>query len=440
MVILKAVLFRIALLSGYVLLPFMSLPLLPSDYRPVSVLAFFLTGGVIFFSRLVRKKMPLDELLLFSFFAACLFQTVIFGSLAHRDFFWILRQLAALALGIFSYLSLKVFFQWYGTDQALKLMGKIYTLILALGVLEIMSILGLLPWSVKAMMNILLSGRVVERVQLVTSEASWGAKVLLFGIPVYTFLWKRFRRARYLAGLILAGGLFCFTLSLEGFVAAGIAVILLVIFKYRQILARPGVWVGLILIPLVLVVFFYGAYLVFPKGGQYYLARVRVLESLNVDRIIQLPETDGSVFIRVYYPLMGVWMFLDRPYGVGLGGYSQYFKEFLDQTDIPYPRFPEVMADLQTRTGDPKSMYSKILSENGFYSGWILLLFFLFHLYYLKHIKGDGIIPYKNLLIALFAVNLAILFQFGSFAFLPMWFTFALNTEVYQSQAVLVKA
>lgn len=439
MAIPKAVLFRAALLLGYVLLPFMSLPLLPSVYRPVSVLAFFLTGGAIFFSRLVRKKMPLDELLLFSFFAACLFQTAVLVALARGDYLWACRHLAVLALGIFSYLSLKIFFQWYGPDDALKLMGKVYAVILALGVLEVMCILGLLPWKMKIIVNTLLSGRVVERIQLVTSEASWGAKVLLFGIPVYAFLWRRFRSARYLAGLILAGGLFCFTLSLEGFVAAGIAVLFLVIFKYREILARPAAWLALILVPLILIVFFYGAYLAFPKGGQYYLARVRALESLNFDRIEQLPETDGSVFIRVYYPLMGAWMFLDRPYGVGLGGYSLYFKEFLDRTGIAYTRFPEVMGNLQTRTGDPKSLYAKILSENGLYSGWILLLFFLFHLYYLKQIKGDGIIPYKNLLIALFAVNLAILFQFGSYAFLPMWFTFALNAEVYRSQATLME-
>jgi hypothetical protein len=426
-------------LLGYVLVPFMSLPLLPTDYRPVSVLFFALTGSCILASRLARKRMPLDELLLFGFFIACLFQTLVLVGFSEGNYVLAGRHLVVLVLGVLSYLSLKTFFQLYGVDEALKLMGKVYALILLVGVLEVLCILHLLPWSVKALMNQMLGGRVVERVQVVTSEASWGAKVLLLGIPIYGFLWVRYTSPRYLAGLIVTIGLFCFTLSLDGFLAAGIAVVFFALFKYRTILVRPSLWVPLFLCPLVLILFFYVAYLMFPKGGQYYFSRIRTVESLSSAKIKELPENDGSVFIRVYYPLMGVWMFLDKPYGIGLGGYSQYFKEFLDRTGIDYTRFPEVMGDLQTRTGDPKSLYSKILSENGLYSGWVLLLFFLLHLYYLKQIKVDGIIPYRNLLIALFAVNLAILFQFGSYAFLPMWYTLALNSEVFQLQSTVTE-
>jgi hypothetical protein len=418
----------------------MSLPFLPSDYRPVSVILFSFTGLILLGSRIIEGKMPLDEVLLLCFLVVCLFQSIALVGIVNEDYDKVFRHLIVLALGVLSYVSLKRFFQLYGVDYALKLMGKVYIFIFAVGILEILSIVHVLPWSVKVLIGRLLSGRVVDRVQLITSEASWAAKVILFGIPIYAFLLMRYKKAGYLGGLILTVGLLCFTLSLEGFVAAGIAVLLFALFKYRTIMANPRLWVVLILVVMIgLGSFFYITYRVLPKGGQYYLMRMQTLESLNFTTIKKIPETDGSVFIRVYYPLIGVWMFLEKPYGVGLGGYNVYFKQFLDRTRIDYTGFLEVMGDIQTRTGDPKSLYAKILSENGLYSGWVLLLFCVIHLYYLKQIQSDGIILYRNLLLGLLAVNLAILFQFGSYTYLPMWFTLALNTGIYQSQSTLTR-
>ncbi|MFA5865489.1 MAG: hypothetical protein WC975_12490 [Phycisphaerae bacterium] len=379
--------------------------------------------------------MPLDEVLLLCFFVICLFQSIAIVGIVNEDYDKVFRHLIVLALGVLSYVSLKKFFQLYGVDYALKLMGKVYIFVFAVGILEILSIAHVLPWSVKALIGRLLSGRVVDRVQLITSEASWAAKVLLLGIPIYTFLLMRYKKAGYLAGLIVAVGLLCFTLSLEGLVTAGIAILLFALFKYRTIMANPRLGAALVLVVIGFGSFFYLSYRLLPKGGQYYLTRIHALESLNVTTIKKIPETDGSVFIRVYYPLVGGWMFLEKPYGVGLGGYSVYFKQFLDRTGIDYTRFGEVMGDIRTRTGDPKSLYAKILSENGLYSGWVLILFCAIHLYYLKQIRSDGIIPYRNLIFGLLAVNLAVLFQFGSYAYLPMWFTLALNTGIYQSQS-----
>ena len=422
----KRVVFRSALFLGYILLPFMSLPVLPSDYRPLSVLFFSLTGSFILLSRIVKRDMPADELILLGFLLVSIFQTLAFVAVLNDEYIKAIRHIIVLAVGFLSYISLKLFFRIYGIDDAMKLMGKVYIFILAVGIIEILSIVHVLPWSFKSSINLLLSGRAVQRVQLVTSEASWAAKILLFAIPIYAFLLARYKNWWYLLGLILAGVLFCFTLSLDGFLAAGIAIIIFAIFKIRKILIRPKLFAAVVLAVAILVMAFYFTYRIFPKSGQYYLGRIETLKTMRLNEIKQLPETDASVFIRIYYPLIGLQMFLEKPYGVGLGGYSIYFKQFLDRIGIDYTRFPEVMEDIRTQTGDPKSLYAKILAENGLYSGWIIIIFFILQLYYLKRISADGII-YRNLVMGLLAVNLAVLFQFGSYAYLPLWFTLAMN-------------
>jgi len=420
-------------------LPFMSLPVLPSDYRPVSVLIFLLTGILILRFRLADRKIPWDEFLLFGFFCLCFFQTMALVGIEHGAYVKALRHLVVLFLGILSYISIKAVFQVYGIDYALRLMAGVYVFIFAIGLLEVLSILHILPWSVKAGITYVLGGHTVQRVQLVTSEASWAAKVLLFGIPLYIFLLRQQKKRIYLAGLLVAIGLFGFTLSLDGFLVAGIAVVIFALFNIRFMIQNPKMVLVFLLILIGLVAVFSLSFRLFPKGHHYFTARIHDIGSMDLKKIKELPRKDGSVFIRVYYPLLGAWMFLEKPYGTGLGGYSIYFKSYLDRVGIDYTRFPEVMGDIRTQTGDPKSLYAKILSENGLYSMWVLILFFALHLYYLKRIPSDGIIPYRNLVIALLAVNLAILFQFGSYAFLPMWFTFALNAEIYRVHASQVR-
>ncbi len=120
--------------------------------------------------------------------------------------------------------------------------------------------------------------------------------------------------------------------------------------------------------------------------------------------------------------------------------YSQYFKEYIDRVGIDYRNFPEVVNNIRMGNGDPKNLYSKWLAENGLISGWLLILFVGFHLYCLHYASGDGIITYRNLLIALLAVNFAILFQFGSYAYLPLWFTFAMNAEMERVHLLPSKA
>jgi len=418
----------------------MSLPVLPSIYRPVSVILFAGTGLIILVSRLARRSLPFDEFILCMFCLISMLQSVLIVGLINNDYFRSFRHLVVLLLGLLSYLSLKQIFRLYGIDYALKIMAGVYGFIFAVGVIEVLCIHHILPWSIKAFICKVLSGHVVPRVQLVTSEASWGAKVLLFGMPIYVFLYVHYKKKIYLVGAIISFVLFCYTLSLEGFVAGAIAVVLFALMKYRSFVAHPRyfLYVGSFVFGLAFV--FYLSYLVFPKGGQYYLSRIQTLKTGNLERIKELPCHDASVFIRIYYPILGVWMFADRPWGVGVGGYSQYFKEYIDRVGIDYRNFPEVVNNIRMGNGDPKNLYSKWLAENGLISGWLLILFVGFHLYCLHYASGDGIITYRNLLIALLAVNFAILFQFGSYAYLPLWFTFAMNAEMERVHLLPSKA
>jgi hypothetical protein len=434
MILLETAVVRTILWIGYLLLPFMSLPVLPSDYRPVSVLAFAVTGLLALGTRLRRRKIPADEALLLAFLALSALQAAVLVGVLHHEYLRALRHVAVLALGILSYVSLKAFFRIYGPAYSLRLMSYVYFFILALGAVEVLCILRVLPWDLKVFLGTVLGGRTVGRVQLVTSEASWGAKVLLFGVPILAYQAWRYRSRGYLLAVIVSLALLVFTFSLDGLLAAVVAVIVFALFQYKTLLARPKIWLACGLVLAGLGTAFLLADRVLPKRGEYYRARFRILKTGNCEQIRQLPRKDASVFIRLYYPWIGVRMFLAKPYGVGLGGYGLYFKGFLDSLGVNYSRFPEVMGDVRTRSGDPKSLYAKILAENGLFSGWVFVLYIILHGYYLKNAAAKEIIPYRNLVLALLAVNLGILFQFGSYAYLPMWFAFALNAQLHEGQ------
>lgn len=425
---------RSLLWMGFVLLPFMSLPVLPADYRPLSVLPFALAGGVLAGSRIVRRDWPREERVLWLFFVVAAVQTLVLVGVLQGQYRWGGRHVAVLGLGILSYVSLKEFFRIYGVDRALRIMAGVFVVILALGVVELLCILHVLPWGVKAALNIVLGGRSTPRLQLVTSEASWAAKVLLFGLPILGFCAWRYRSKVGLPALVVALVLLAFTLSLEGLVAGGVAVVLFAVFQYRTLFSRPKLWLACGLVLAALVAFFALSSRFFPRKSGYELARIRFLITGDLDCIRRLPRTDASVFIRLYYPTIGLRMFAAMPYGVGLGGYSLHFREFLDRLGIDYSRFGEVKKDVRTQTGDPRSLYAKILAENGLVSGWIFLWFIAIHISYLKKRPAESMIAYRNLVFALIAVVAGTLLQFGSYAYLPMWFALALNATLSESQ------
>ena len=84
----------------------MSLPVMPSDYRPVSIFFLVPISIYIYFSRLVNFGLTKDVLVLSLFFLFAIVQSLIL-----QPFTVSLRAIMPLLFGFFSYVGISYYFQ-----------------------------------------------------------------------------------------------------------------------------------------------------------------------------------------------------------------------------------------------------------------------------------------------------------------------------------------
>ena len=409
------------LLCGILSIPFMSLPVMPSDYRPISVFFFFPVSIFIYYKYLSRLEMKKDILVLSFFVLFSILHSIFLQPLTTS-----LRAIVPLVLGFFSYVGMNYYFQ---RNKVSKIFNKLITLfvfIAILGVIEILSMKNIIPYSIKQFIGEVFSGKVSGRMQLITMEGSWAAKVIIFSIPIYVYHYCQ-NGYFYMSFYILLI-LFVLIFSLEGFAILGVALLFrffpvlfkLIAFKYKL---KHYLYVSLILV----ISFFLMQFILRSQSG-YHISRLYTF--LDSKSFLEVLSLDASTFIRVVYPTIGFLIFWDNPFGVGLGGYAESFNSYIKTIPVNYSHFNEVIGDIKTISADPKNLYSKIASETGI----IGIVFFLsFLLLQLKYLRCNIIyLPrYKLFFLTNFLLGITCVIQFGSFGYLPFWFAFAVNSAIY---------
>ncbi len=413
--------FHTLLLCGILLIPFMSLPVMPSDYRPVSVFLLVPISILIYLRRLINLGLTKDVLVLSLFFLFAMVQSLIL-----QPFTVSLRAIMPLFFGFFSYVGMSYYFQKNRVINTFNHLIKIFILIAIIGIIEALAMREIIPFYLKEFIGEVFSGKVSSRIQLVSMEGSWAAKIIIFSIPIYIFLYclkERFHISFYI--LII---LFLLIFSLEGFAILGLAflfrffpVLIKVItfrykFKYYLFTLLSILTISIIMQN------------VLSNQSGYQIQRLYKFADAN--SFLTILSLDDSTFIRAVYPYIGFLIFWENPFGVGLGGYAECFNYYIKTIPVQHSHFSEVVGDIITISADPKNLYSKIASETGIVGIGFFISFLILQLKYLRY-NIVTLPKYKLFFLTNFLLGLTCVIQFGSFAYLPFWFAFAINSAIY---------
>jgi hypothetical protein len=413
-------------LIGLILIPFMSLPVMPSDYRPISIFFFLPIGMLLMMQYFANFRVQKDIFVITLFLMFCIFHSMILVG----DITLSMRALIPLFIGVISYVAMKFYIQKYGIDYLFSKYLYLFYFIAILGIIEILSMYGVLPYIFKQLIGEIFSTKVSSRIQLITMEGSWAAKIIIFSIPIYIYHYLKngyFHKSFFILMII-----FLFIFSLEGFAIVLSAILLYFMYKFIPITVKFLSFKYKIKYYLYLLLFIFGSFIIiqFVLSTQTGYAVSRIYKFLDADSFMTILSLDGSTFIRVIYPYIGFLIFWDNPIGVGLGGYAEAFNSYINNIPINYSKFGEVMGDIATVSADPKNLYSKIMSETGIVGIWIFLSFIFLQLKYLRfNIKN--LPQYKLFFISNILLGITCVIQFGSFAYLAFWFAFALNSAIY---------
>ena len=397
------------------LVPFISLPVLPSIYRPVSL--YFLLVPAIAFILNRNMLMIKQDFLLLMF---CLFVAVYGGAVAAllggMDYWLYMKEMIALAIGLVIYFGFRFILYNYGLQWFLLISNASYKFLLLVGIIEVLAVLGVIPYSIKEFMNMAFSGKEHDRIQFTTMEASWGARVFLFSFVIYLYssYQDKYRFIHISLGIFLL--LFTFSISVFGFLA--LAVIIYFIYRYKI--------KGLIYIFLLSFVF----YLILPLMldlfsnlgiGGYYLSRISALIDGDFYQLSDMLLYDQSIFIRIGYPILSLYVYSDNLAGIGIGQYNQYFNEYLvDFYGASVLQFPEVFGDVYENEGDARSLLLKILVETSLI-GFSIFLFTLYTAFKRRHV--DELDNFKVFFIIL---TISSSITIGSWAYLYFWIGLAI--------------
>ncbi len=422
-------------LLGILLIPFMSFPIMPTNYRPISVFFLFITGVVYFYTYLLKLKISKDVLILSIF--------VIFSTI--HSFFLVelsqsLRALFPLWLGFFSYVAMLQFLKNTNIEKVFRFFLKLYIFIILISIIEILSMKGVLPFELKQLIGTIFSGHVNKRIQLITSEASWAAKIIIFVIPIYFYFYNKYGKIYKSFFILLI--IFIFLFSLEGFLIIMCSILLYAIFDFKHIFRKLIYFYKKyslslrnikIITSLFMLIILFGIVLnvILSTEQNYAISRVyKIIENFNINSLLFIISLDESTFIRAIYPYIGLLIFFHHPLGIGLGGYPEYFNFYINQLPINFSSFKEVSGDIETVSADPKNLYSKILSETGIIGSFLFLVFLTLHIKYLSFIKRMN--PnFRLFFISNFLLGICGVLQFGSLAYLPFWFSLAINGAIF---------
>lgn len=408
--------------TGIFFLLFTSLPVLPSKYRPVSIF-FFIPIGIAFllmaFSGI--RRVPRRDLLLLLFVGMSILYSALLVMAGDLSGALMLRYLAVVMFGTLTYYGMVLGLSIAGPNATYYALHISVIFFVALGFFDIWCVYGHGPYQIMLAISSVIAPDVLEsRIPVTTEEASWAALVglcLLVSYIVVTNLRGRPQvMLRWLLGIVIA-----LTLSLDGFLTTTIMVGL----YWAIVHMRKPKWKTIRLLLLMVGALVAASYSVITyintnKVTAYYAQRIEKLAT--VSNLTDAVMIDSSVFIRVMYPYFGLQMALDHPLGVGIGGYSDHFKEYISPaiSSDTLKQFPEAYQDVQTGQADPKNLWARAVSEQG-WLGLALLLAFV-----LAHLSGGAKSPYWEMRVLLVSYAIASSQNFGSFAFVQFWFVLAL--------------
>jgi len=415
---------------GLLLLPYDALPVMPTHYRPISVY-FFSFAFVLFFFLEKKMQIVFDNISkwLIYFFAYSIPAGIATSLYYGNPLANVTDHFAGFLMGLFTYLSLTFFFLHYESvektiDQVTDILSYAYTIPIIACVLEMLAIYTPFPISIKQVLNSFFGGWQSGRICGSSSETSWMALHLLTITPVLYYRGFCIRERNRKILFVCATTTFLACASLSGFLILAIACI--IFYLYQSAIKKNLAAAVLKLVFLVASLWGASNLLVYAASqmeSSYFTVRIQNFSTaLSLDEMLFL---DGSVFVRVGFPLIALQIFFDHPFfGTGAGSFAFMFRDYLLTNFHEALNYEEVLLYLKTGTMANTTIYAKVFSEFG------LIGAFLFLRFYFSSIINASI-PQNSVFLFWGALFLALPFQQGSYAYLPMWVGLALFSTLY---------
>ena len=307
----------------------------------------------------------------------------------------------------------------------------IYTIILIIGLLQILNLIHIVPDVFVQAIGKVISGSVRnDRVKLVSSEPSWASIQLLYILPILLYLKSRHKNKYYKIAFYFSIVLFIGTFSILGFIAISLAYIIYLVVNSKN----KFLLIFKIVFALILVICFLKIMTIIGNTvwkNSYFTNHFNIFNNLDSwNKFYDFLLTDDSAYVRIIMPLVGVIMFLRNPF-IGIGG-GNYRFEF---NNIMLSYFPDGLAKGEIYSNDinltsnPRNLYIKFLCELGIIGSVILTVFIWNILNHIKFIINPEI---KKYIIFWIICVLCMFLQFDSLACVNLWIALAFinNLEI----------
>lgn len=254
-----------------------------------------------------------------------------------------------------------------------------------------------------------------SRIQFFSGEPSMGIRTIVFFISMYTFILEK-----KVPNLIVFIVVFLIFISGSTF-----GILFIILFGLFYLILKSSLKT-LLRNLLVFLLFTTITYFIVPVFLDYLSPYAqnkinlvyRLISSLDSETFFLIAEKDGSFFLRVFNPIIGFFVFLNNPFGVGGENFkfeyittiNEYFPFALNHSSVQKILF-------ESSEITPKSLISKMLSEFGLFGIWIIL--FAFN-------RLRKIIKDNSDLFPLFIFIFTLTINYGSYIYIPLIFTISL--------------
>ena len=295
-----------------------------------------------------------------------------------------------------------------------KIFGNAYALAVIMSFVDFFVLFTPIPITIKLVKDSIVGGWQTFRITGSSAESSWMATHLLLVMPMYWFLVKNGVKRKWNAFLFFIAVIsFLGCLSLNGYLIlafASIAYLFVLAVKRKRMIQ---LLIGFVVISIMCFFTWLALQKIFAGMDAYYA--LRIFRLMDVQSFKDILFVDGSVFIRLGFPIIGWQIFADYPLlGTGAGSFAYMVRDYLLNFYPEALKYEEVWYYFKTGTSANTAIYSKLFSEFG------LLGAILFLRFYLGSIKC--FFKLNNKVFVFYGCILAVLlFQQGSYAYVPMW-------------------
>lgn len=419
---------------GIILIPFDSVPIFNSEYRPVSVIPFCIAFIFVLPKVIVKKVKKLTVvLLILGGYSICF--SYIYSRYVYNEYTGFFQFSITFILGIIAFMVCDYVFEKANANinnnnEYLNFFFKIsvnkviYTFIIIIGIIQILNLKHIVPDQYVQVVGKVFSGsQRNDRVKLFSSEPSWASMQLTYILPILFYLKDKYKKSFYYFAFYACAILFFATFSVQGFIIMAIAFFIFIVINSRSKI------LSIIKILLVAILFFFCFQILLMIGkkfwsGAYFLNHFNILENLGSwDRFYNFLLTDSSAYVRVMLPVAGIMMFFNKPiFGIGGGNYKFEFENIITKYFPDGFKNREIYSYINNRTANCRNLYIRILCEMGIIGA---VIFIIFISKILKKIKFVSNSYNKKVLIFWISSVLCLFLQFDSLAYVNLWVALA---------------